>query len=118
MAEKHTTLTQLEMLALKGRADSLLRDKELLDLVIQGFKEVRHNGITVTLPAANWSGRAQTVKHESLLADGNYWYLVCGDAGVKADDISINGEVTFRCENIPIEDLIVNIIRLEVDTDG
>lgn len=120
MAEnKHITLTQLKKLALRGKADTL-------DLIIKVLEGNQHVGITVALPAAAWSGRAQTVKHESLLADSNYWYLVCGDAdcfmacsdaGVKADNITVNGEAVFRCEITPDEDLTVNIIRLEVETD-
>lgn len=127
MAEKHTTLTQLEKLALRGRADSLLRSKETLDLVIEGLKEAQqHDGITVTLPAANWSGRAQTVKDEFFVANSKYRYIVGGDAdcyttysetGVRAENVTVDGEITFRCEVAPDEDLTVNIIRLEVRTE-
>lgn len=80
--------------------------------------------ITVTLPTENWSGRAQTVQDEFLLADGKYWYIVCADAdcfmaasetGVKADNITTDGQVTFRCEVTPTENLTISILRLEVE---
>ena len=105
MAEhKFSTFDQLKKLALAGK----------------------HIGISVTLPAANWSGGAQTVAHASLLADSNYIYLVGADAGtrnvydnygVSADNVTTSGQMTFRCDTTPTVDLSVFIIRLEVGTD-
>lgn len=125
MAEKLATLEQLKKLALRGKADSAFRIAELATLVSAGLEGAKHVAVTVTLPAANWNGRAQTVRHASLLAKPNYWYFVCsdadcfvayGEAGVVADNISVNGQATFRCETTPGADLTVNILRLEVDT--
>ena len=125
MAEKVNTLNQLRELALRGKSYSDARIAELAALILAGLEDVQHNGITITLPAANWNGRAQTVRNEFLLADENYWYFVCGDAdcfvdysntGVKANNIAVNGEITFRCEITPDVDLTVNILRLEVET--
>ena len=122
MAEKLTTIAQLKKQALMSKADSAARVAELAELMAAGLEDSQI-GFTVTLPAANWNGRAQTVKHKSLLADSSYWYLVCGDAecfmdccdtGVKADNVTVNGEITFRCEVTPDVDLTVNILRLEV----
>jgi len=109
MAEKLTTIDQLKKLALRTKADSAARVSELAEMIAAGLEDAQI-GFTVTLPAANWSGRAQTVQHESFLADSNYWYLVCGDA----DNITTNGEATFHCEITPENDLTVNILRLEV----
>lgn len=126
MAEKITTLDQLKLLALRGKADSEAQIAKLAKLVVAGLEDALHVGITVTLPAANWSGRAQTVQHESLLANENYWYFICGDAdcfmdccdtGIKADNITVDGQVTFHCEITPETDLTVNILRLEVETE-
>lgn len=87
----------------------------------------QHSGTTVTLPAENWSGRAQTVKDNILLADEKYWYIVCADAdcfmavsetGVKADNITVNGQVTFHCEVTPTENLTIYILRLEVEQNN
>lgn len=122
MAEKLTTIAQLKKQALMSKADSAARVAELAELMADGLEDSQI-GFTVTLPAANWNGRVQTVKHKSLLADSSYWYLVCGDAecfmdccdtGVKADNVTVNGEITFRCEVTPDVDLTVNILRLEV----
>lgn len=125
MAEKLSTVNQLKMLALRSKADSAAQISELSALVAAGLEDAQHTGVTVTLPAANWSGRAQTVQDPSLLADNNYWYFSCPDtacfmeaseAGVKADNIKENGKVTFRCEITPEVDLTVHILRLEVET--
>lgn len=123
MAEnKLTTVEQLKMLAHRAKADSAAGIAKLAALVAAGYGHI----ITVTLPAANWSGRAQVIKHESLLADSGYCYFVCGDAdcftdccdtGIKADNVTVNGEITIRCEIMPDIDLTVNILRLEVETD-
>ncbi len=125
MAEsKLTSLGQLRKLAERALQDSKTRISEVLELIVPLLESAQHTGIIVTLPAENWSGRAQTVRDESLLADSNYWYFVCADAdcftaanetGVKADNITTDGQVTFHCEVTPTEDLTVYILRLEVE---
>lgn len=127
MAENKTiTLGQLRKLALRGKANSDALIAELAELVAAGLEDAQHLGITVTLPCANWNGRAQVVSDPSLLANSSYWYVVCGDAdcymeccdaGVRADNVTVDGQMTFRCEVPPEIDLTVNIIRLEVDTN-
>lgn len=117
MAEKHTTLGQMEKLARRGRADTLVRVGELLELVIKGLKAAQHISITVTLPADGWSDGVQTVKDPSLLADGSYCYFAYGEIGIDADDIAVDGQVTFQCEETPDRDLTVTIIRLGLDTE-
>ena len=123
MAAKMTTVAQLKKLALINKSDSTARIGELADLVAAGLEDAQHVIATVTLLAANWSGRAQTVKHEALLADSSYCYFVCGDAscfmdccdtGIRANNITVSGEATFQCEITPDMDLTVNILRLEV----
>ena len=116
MAEKITTLTQLHLLALRGKADSEAQIAELTKLVIAGLEDAQHVGVTVALLASNWSNKAQTVQHESLLADGSYWYFAYGSIGVSASDITIDGQLTFQCEDVPDVDLTVNIVRLEIET--
>lgn len=81
MAEnKATTLEQLRALAERGKLDTLNRVDQLLESIIPLLEDAQHSGTTVTLPAENWSGRAQTVKDNILLADEKYWYIVCADA--------------------------------------
>lgn len=124
MAEKMTTAAQLKKLAVMSKTDYTALIAELADLVATGLESVQHNIVTVTLPASKWSGRAQIVNDVSFLADSSYCYFVCSDAdcftecsdaGVRADNITENGQVTFRCEITPENDLTVHIIRLEVE---
>lgn len=61
MAEKLTTIDQLKKLALRTKADSAARVSELAEMIAAGLEDAQI-GFTVTLPAANWSGRAQTVQ--------------------------------------------------------
>lgn len=119
---KHTTIEQLKKLALRTKNEIGLVDAK----VAAGLEDLQHIDISVTLPAANWSGGAQTVAHASLLADSNYIYLVGADAGtrnvydsygVSADNVTTSGQMTFRCDTTPTVDLSVFIIRLEVGTD-
>ena len=127
MAEKKlSTAEQLKLLALRSRADTVSRIAELAKLTADGLEEVQHPGITVILPASNWISAAQTIQNEFLLADSNYWYFICPDggsyaqafaAGVRADNVTVNGAVTFRCETTPASNLTIHILRLEVDTD-
>lgn len=124
MADKNkmTTSEQFKMLALRAKEDSVARIAELAALMVGSYDRL----ITVTLLAANWSGRAQKIENEALLANSGYCYFVCGDAdcymdcsdtGIKADNIVTDGEVMFRCEVTPDIDLTVNILRLEVETE-
>lgn len=125
MAEKKlTTMEQLRALAEKGKLDTLTRIDALLEVITPLLESAQHTSITVTLSAENWSGRAQTVQDESLLADSKYWYIVCADAdcfmaasetGVKADNITVDGQITFRCEVTPTENLTISIVRMEVE---
>lgn len=116
MAEKHTTLEQLKQSALRGKA-------EVLALLIDALGGVQV-GMTITLPADSWEGRAQKIQNEKFLADSHYYYFVCpdadnymegSDAGIRAENVRTNGEMTIRCEIIPEDDLVVNIFRVEVD---
>lgn len=117
MAEKHTTLHQLELAELRAKS-------EVLALLVEAFEGVQV-GITITLPANGWSGRAQTIQNAGFLADSNYWYLVDAEAsdyqtacecGIRADNVTTDGQMTFHCEIVPENALTINIIRLEVET--
>lgn len=128
MAEnKIVTLEQLRDLAEKGKLDTLSRINTLAESVIPLLESAQHNGITVTLPAENWKSRSQIVKDKFFLPDSKYWYIACADSdyfidagenGVKADNITVNGQITFRCEITPTKDLIIYILRLEVEQNN
>lgn len=122
---KYILLEQLKKLALSEKSDYVARIQELATLVSEAIESELIPGITVTLPATNWNGNSQTVNNDQFLADGNYWYIVCGDAdcwlaygeaGIYAKNITVSGELQFSCTTAPKEDLTVNIIRMEVIT--
>ena len=78
---------------------------------------------TVTLAAANWSSKTQTVSNAAFVVSG-YSYIVAptsasysayADAQVYADDVTVAGAMTFHCVgDAPSGDLIVNILKVEV----
>lgn len=81
--------------------------------------------LTLTLSKDGWDEvqRTQTLEDPLLVASGAYRYLVISatsnsdaysNAGIKADDITTTGQITFHCEVIPEVDLTVEIVRLEV----
>lgn len=109
MAEKHITLSQLRQSGLRTKT-------EVLALLMAAFEGVQVSR-TITLPTTGWNGGVQTVNDSSFLADGSYCYFIFGDIDVNADDITIDGQITFRSDDIPDRDLTVTIIRLEVDTE-
>lgn len=118
MAEKHTTLAQLRINALRTKS-------EVLALLVDAFEGVQV-GMTITLPANGWSGRAQTIQDARFLANNNYFYVVSPDpdslseaseTGVKANNVTVNGQLTFNCEVTPESDLTIHILRLEVEID-
>lgn len=118
MAEKHTTLAQMRLSALRTKS-------EVLALLVDAFEGVQV-GMTITLPANSWDGRAQTIQNEKFLADSHYFYftgadaacyLEAGDAGIRADNVTVDGQMTFHCEVQPENDLTIHILRLEAELD-
>ena len=81
MAEKQlTTIEQLRALAERGKQDTLIRINEPIGLDDPSAGERTAHRYHRHSATENWSGRAQTVQDEFLLADGKYWYIVCADA--------------------------------------
>lgn len=79
---------------------------------------------TVTLAAASWSSKAQTVSNANILT-GAYAYVVTpapasfgaySEAIIYADNVTQAGKMTFHCSQTPTAALTVNITRIEVGT--
>lgn len=75
---------------------------------------------TVTLLAANWSNNTLTISNAAFLASG-FAYIVApagasfsayGEAQIYADDVTVDGSMTFHCDSAPSADLTVNIARV------
>lgn len=70
---------------------------------------------TATLAADGWVDGVQTVKDARLLTDDRYRYLVdCAGACIRADDVTVEGQMTFHADVVPTETVTIEIIRLEV----
>lgn len=78
------------------------------------------NGFTVTLASASWSNNAQTVSNAMFLASG-YAYIVSpastsfsdyGTSQIYADDVTVDGSMTFHCVDVPSSNLTVNVVRV------
>lgn len=89
-------------------------------------KSGKAESTAVTLLASGWSGGQQTVLDDFIIAEG-YDYIVAPEAGsygvyagsmIRASDISVDGAITFTAEEVPGEDITVNILRIEVEADG
>lgn len=74
---------------------------------------------TVTLASASWSNNAQTVSNADFYASG-YSYVVApagssfadyAAAVIYADDVTVDGSMTFHCDSVPTSNLTVNIQR-------
>lgn len=80
------------------------------------------NLFSATLTSGSWSNGTQTVSNSSIKT-GDYIYIVFADAssesaysaaGVKAQDVTTSGSMTFTCDSAPSANLTVNILMLEV----
>ena len=81
------------------------------------------NEITATLTADGWSNGFQTVQDAALVASG-YGYIVTpapdsygayAASMVYADAVTVDGEITFHCEDAPTDALTVSIMKIKVE---
>lgn len=88
-------------------------------------KSSKGAAFSITLPAAGWANGAQTVQDSRFLAAG-YAYTVSpatgsfaayGQSLIYAGDVETDGAMVFHCGDTPGQDLTVNILRSEAETD-
>lgn len=81
------------------------------------------NEIVVTLSASGWSNGSQTVQDAALVAYG-YGYIITpapdsfgayAASMVYADAVTVDGEITFHCEDAPTDALTVSIMKIKVE---
>lgn len=79
----------------------------------------------LTIPFSEWSENSITVQDGKLLSNDKYVYFVSPHEGsykiytennVRPKDVTVNGQITFICEEDPSIDLVVEILRLEVQS--
>lgn len=78
-------------------------------------KQNKHIATTVTLSASGWSNNSQTVSVAGVTATNTVFtthapsgYIIYRDCGVRMSAQSA-GQLTFVCEAVPTENIIVNI---------
>lgn len=75
---------------------------------------------TVNLPSSGWSNGAQTISDVNFLASGFAFTVAPNSASrakymeslVYADDVTVDGQMTFHCDTTPDTNLTVNILRV------
>ena len=76
-----------------------------------------------TLLVTNWNNYSLTISSNNYIATG-YVYIVApspadrkiyASAGVYADNITTDGQITFHCDFIPSANITFNIVRMEVN---
>lgn len=79
--------------------------------------------ISLTLPAGGWVDGSQTVKNAALVASG-YAYVTAAapesfeaytSCMMRADDVTVDGQITFRCGQTPNADLAVCVLKIKVE---
>lgn len=78
---------------------------------------------SVSLPVSGWSGNAQTVNHTMLKATGYGYIYNPADASygayvsamVRCGDVTVDGQVTFYCDETPTDDITVDFMRIEAN---
>lgn len=78
--------------------------------------------LTLTLTTAGWSENTQTVTNTALKASG-FSYIVSpayasisayNDAGIRAQDVTTDGSMTFVCDSVPSVAVTVEILKVRV----
>ena len=102
----------------------LQQDVEAISNRVDAFEDAIDSTVafTVSLPFSGWSENAQTVSNANFVASG-FSYIVSAspddladysESAIYADDVTVNGRMTFHCESEPTTDIVVNIVRLKV----
>ena len=79
----------------------------------------------LTLYSASWVENSLTISNNLFTTALTYSFIISPegssfkeyvDCGIYADDITTNGEITFYCDEVPVNDLVVNVIRMVTQT--
>ena len=93
------------------------------DVMIDAITVPKAEIFSVSLPASGWSNNAQTVSH-AMLKDAGYGYIYNPDdasygayvsAMVRCGDVTVDGQVTFYCDETPTDDITVDFMRIEAN---
>lgn len=93
----------------------------------EGAGDVNGIAFQIVVPASGWVDGTLSVQDARFLSAGRYNYIVGTasenrdeyvECGLWAEDILTDGTITFHSEVDPEKDMKVNILRLEVNSDG
>lgn len=82
--------------------------------------------LTVTIPLSSWTDKSVTIRSNIFKTDSIYDYFIGPEAsskenrnhyyscGIWAKDITVDGELTFITDSMPLRDISVHILRLGV----
>lgn len=93
-------------------------NNQTLTAVINAIDQTKQNKyvlISAQLLKNNWDNNLQTIMDEEILLGDQYLYIVdCNGASIQANDVSVEGQMTFSANIIPTQDINITIIRVEV----
>lgn len=107
----------------KGRANGVATLDSAGKVPIDQIPSPGANEITIVLSAGGWQNGSQTVQNAALVASG-YGYIVTpapdsygvyAASMVYADAVTVDGEITFHCEDAPTDALTVSIMKIKVE---
>lgn len=103
-------------------------NKDLLDSITEEDKEKWNSSakpariLTLTLLASDWVDCVQTIINQDIISSDSCVCLVTpendceiaySDSFVRANDITTDGEITFTCQEVPEDDLVVRVLLLD-----
>ncbi len=89
----------------------------------QSSGDMQGNSFDLTIPAAGWSDHTITIFDSRFLAAAKYSYVIGPatnsrdtyiDCGIKANDITTNGEIVLQSDDIPADALTIHVTRSEI----
>ena len=74
---------------------------------------------TINLLASGWSNGMQTISNANFLASGFAFTVapnkaartMYAESGCYADDVTVDGQITFYCDTVPTSNMTINITR-------
>ena len=81
----------------------------------------------LVIPVDGWSNEEITISDSRLVASPTYKYLLSVydsskaefmECNVQAKDITTTGFLSFICDIVPLADITINLIRLELSGNG
>lgn len=75
---------------------------------------------TITLNSSAWSSNSQTISNANFITQGYSYivnpdengYIAWSESGIYANDIAVNGQMTFICETAPTQNITVKVLRM------